>query len=56
MKQRHEKFAKKGRNPHNPSGDAAVVCPQCKAEVPPKAGFRASALKCPGCGASMAKK
>jgi len=31
-------------------------CPACKAEVPMKPGFRFSALKCPKCGASMAKK
>lgn len=32
------------------------VCPKCKAEVPPKPGFRFSSLKCPKCGASMGKK
>lgn len=32
------------------------LCPACKAEVPPKPGFRFSALKCPKCGTSMAKK
>jgi hypothetical protein len=32
------------------------VCPSCKAEVPPKPGFRMSALKCQKCGASMGKK
>ncbi|MFH1369186.1 MAG: hypothetical protein ABII64_08680 [Elusimicrobiota bacterium] len=32
------------------------ICPACKAEVPPKPGFRLSSLKCPKCGASMAKK
>jgi hypothetical protein len=31
-------------------------CPACRAEVPFKPGFRFSALKCPKCGASMAKK
>ena len=31
-------------------------CPACKTEVPPKPGFRWSALKCPKCGATMGKK
>ncbi|MHB2026508.1 MAG: hypothetical protein ACYCPQ_07710 [Elusimicrobiota bacterium] len=53
MKPRHEKFTKKGRNPHDQTGDAGGVCPKCKTEVPPKAGFRFSSLKCPGCGASI---
>lgn len=34
----------------------AGICPACKAEVPPKPGFRFSALKCPQCGAAMGKK
>jgi predicted RNA-binding Zn-ribbon protein involved in translation (DUF1610 family) len=55
MKQRHEKFAKKGRNPHDQTGGAVGVCPKCKAEVPPKPGFRVSSVKCPKCGASMGK-
>ena len=31
-------------------------CPKCKLEVPPKAGFRMSSLKCPKCGGSVVKK
>ena len=38
------------------SSAAAGICPSCKAEVPPKPGFRLSALKCPKCGTSMSKK
>ncbi len=38
------------------SSAGAGHCPSCKAEVQPKPGFRLSALKCPKCGASMAKK
>lgn len=30
-------------------------CPTCKADVPPKPGFRMSSLKCPKCGAAMHK-
>jgi hypothetical protein len=35
--------------------NAAVAgyCPYCKAEVPPKPGFRFSSLKCPKCGKAM---
>lgn len=56
MKPRHEVFAKKGGNLHDQSGRSAGVCPKCKAEVPPKAGFRVSSLKCPKCGAAMGKQ
>ncbi len=38
------------------SGGGAPHCPACKAEVPAKPGFRLSSLKCPKCGAPMAKK
>lgn len=31
-------------------------CPNCKTEIPPKPGFRFSALKCPKCGTAMSKK
>jgi len=34
----------------------AGICPACKAEVPPKPGFRISALKCPKCGTPLGKK
>jgi hypothetical protein len=37
------------------SKGSAFLCPSCKTEVPPKPGFRFSALKCPKCGASMGK-
>ena len=36
--------------------NTAGLCPACKAEVPPKPGFRFSSLKCPKCGAPMSKK
>lgn len=55
MKPRYEKFATKGRNPHDSTGAPAGVCPKCQAEVPPKPGFRVSSLKCPKCGAAMGK-
>lgn len=42
--------------PHLRSGGNAPRCPACGAEVQPKPGFRISSLKCPKCGASMAKK
>lgn len=32
------------------------VCPKCKADIPPKPGFRFSSLKCPKCGTQAAKK
>ena len=41
---------------HAKSTSSAGHCQACKTEVPPKPGFRFSALKCPKCGASMAKK
>lgn len=40
----------------DPHGAGGPLCPQCKTPVPPKPGFRPSSLKCPKCGASMAKK
>ena len=43
-------------NLHSKPKNPAVLCPDCKAEVPPKPGFRFSTLKCPKCGASMSKK
>jgi hypothetical protein len=41
---------------HTKSSGGAGHCPSCKAEVTPKPGFRLSAMKCPKCGTSMAKK
>ncbi len=38
------------------TNNPGAFCPACKAGVPPKPGFRFSALKCPKCGAAMAKK
>jgi hypothetical protein len=38
---------------HGTNAAVAGICPYCKAEVPPKPGFRFSALKCPKCGKSM---
>lgn len=43
-------------NIHGKPKSGVAHCPSCKAEVPPKPGFRFSALKCPKCGASMSKK
>lgn len=43
-------------NPQAKNAGAAVTCPACKTEVPPKPGFRLSSLKCPGCGASLGRK
>ncbi len=48
-----------GKDPgnfHEKSKSAAGHCPGCGAEVPPKPGFRFSALKCPKCGMAMSKK
>jgi hypothetical protein len=50
-------FGRKGRGlGSGAKAPAAGLCPQCKAEVPAKPGFRFSALKCPKCGAPMVKK
>lgn len=38
---------------HHIGSTGGGICPFCKAEVPPKPGFRFSALKCPKCGKSM---
>ncbi|OFX10255.1 MAG: hypothetical protein A2516_08505 [Alphaproteobacteria bacterium RIFOXYD12_FULL_60_8] len=38
-----------------PAGKAGI-CPACKTEVPLKAGFRLSSLKCPKCGRLMGKQ
>jgi predicted RNA-binding Zn-ribbon protein involved in translation (DUF1610 family) len=53
-------------NPGAKSNDAATTplksnagahtCPKCGTAVPPKPGFRPSALRCPKCGASPVKK
>lgn len=32
------------------------ICPKCGTEVPPKPGFRLSALKCPKCQSPIVKK
>ncbi|MCB4791613.1 MAG: hypothetical protein LHV68_06970 [Elusimicrobia bacterium] len=32
------------------------VCPKCNIPVPPKPGFRISALKCPKCNRPLGKK
>ena len=51
-----------GRGPHDnlvargKTGGGSGICPACKAEVPAKAGFRFSSLKCPACGAAMSRK
>lgn len=33
----------------------AGICPKCQTEVPPKPGFRFSALRCPKCGSALKK-
>lgn len=45
-----------GVNLQNRNNSGGGTCPACKAEVPPKPGFRFSSLKCPKCGASMSHK
>lgn len=42
-------------HPQSKSENIAGHCPACKTEVPPKPGFRFSALKCPKCGILMGK-
>ncbi len=42
-------------NPTKPA-NVAGICPACKAEVPPKPGFRLSSLKCPKCSTPLGKK
>ncbi|HAZ07487.1 MAG TPA: hypothetical protein DCZ01_02940 [Elusimicrobia bacterium] len=55
-------FGPKGGAPRNAASaqvrSTKVVghCPSCRTEVPPKPGFRFSALKCPNCGAPMGRK
>jgi hypothetical protein len=39
-----------------PAAVAAGRCSKCGADVPSKAGFRFSALKCPKCGGATARK
>lgn len=56
MKPRHEKFLKHGQNPHDHSGVEGNVCAKCGVQTPAKAGFRASSLKCPKCGAAIKKR
>ena len=38
------------------SGGAEGICHKCGTSVPPKPGFRMSALKCPKCGLPLGKK
>ena len=38
---------------HGVNAAVAGICHYCKAEVPPKPGFRFSSLKCSKCGKSM---
>jgi len=58
---RAEKTFKQGRGRFNPGEfsqnhtPGSMTCPACKAEVPPKPGFRMSSLKCPACGTAMRK-
>ncbi len=50
-------FGRKGRGlGSGAKAEPAGHCHKCGAEVPAKAGFRFSALKCPKCGAAMLKK
>ena len=49
-------FGRKGRGLGSGAKPAASGrCRKCRAEVPAKPGFRLSALKCPKCGAAMAR-
>ncbi len=43
-------------NIHDRNKSSVILCPSCKAEVPPKPGFRVSSLKCPKCGSAMSKR
>lgn len=45
-----------GESKSGSSGAVAGICAACKTEVPPKPGFRISALKCPKCGQPLGKK
>ena len=45
-----------GSSMHAKNQSGSGVCQACGAEVPPKPGFRFSALNCPKCGVSMSKK
>ena len=38
------------------TANIAGICSACQTEVPLKAGFRVSSLKCPKCGKLMGKK
>lgn len=49
------RFSDTAGTPHHADG-AAAICPSCKTAVPPRPGFRISALKCPKCGTSLGKK
>jgi predicted amidophosphoribosyltransferase len=41
---------------HGTSNNVAGICSKCQTPVPPKPGFRPSALKCPKCGTPLGKK
>lgn len=54
-----DQAAGKQNDPVNsPSKNSAVagICVRCGTAVPPKPGFRPSALKCPKCGTPLGKK
>lgn len=50
----HDKYVSAASEHHNQAG-GMLQCPECKADVPPKPGFRIQSLKCPKCGAGMRK-
>ncbi|MFH1238748.1 MAG: hypothetical protein V1653_01385 [bacterium] len=43
-------------NPNPQTPNIAWICSACQTEVPLKAGFRVSSLKCPKCGKPLGKK
>ncbi len=43
-------------NVNSKTANIAGICSACQTEVPFKAGFRVSSLKCPKCGKLMGKK
>ncbi len=43
-------------NVNSKTANIAGICFACQTEVPFKAGFRVSSLKCPKCGKLMGKK
>jgi uncharacterized protein (UPF0212 family) len=53
FKQARNKFVQTNSGQIRTAG--MMQCPACKADVPPKPGFRMQSLKCPKCGTAMHK-